>query len=122
MEQYTPPQRAVIVQLYIQNNFSIVKTQRAYRAKYRVKKAPSDHTIRHLHQKFLADLTAPDFFLWGFLKSKVYVNKPRTLEALKDNIRREMAAIEPETLQKVMENAEKRAIPPSALAVAIYAI
>ncbi|KYQ46877.1 hypothetical protein ALC60_14119 [Trachymyrmex zeteki] len=53
MEQYTPPQRAVIVQLYIQNNFSIVKTQRAYRAKYRVKKAPSDHTIRHLHQKFL---------------------------------------------------------------------
>jgi len=35
MEQYTPSQRAVIVQLYIQNNFSIVKTQRACRAKYR---------------------------------------------------------------------------------------
>lgn len=27
------------------------------------------------------DLTVPDFFLWGFLKSRVYVNKPQTLEA-----------------------------------------
>ena len=43
----------------------------------------------------------PDFFLWGYLKSKVYVNKPRTVE--------EIAAIPAEMLAKTMENATKRA-------------
>lgn len=55
------------------------------------------------------DLTAPDFFLWGFLKSRVYVNKPQTLAALKDNIRQECEDLSPEVLAKVMENALKRA-------------
>lgn len=55
------------------------------------------------------DLTPPDFFLWGYLKSKVYVRKPRTLAELRANIRREIRTISPETLAKVMENAEKRA-------------
>lgn len=55
------------------------------------------------------DLTAPDFFLWGYLKSKVYINKPKTLAQLKNNIRREIAAIPVEMLAKTMENAEKRA-------------
>lgn len=26
------------------------------------------------------DLTAPDFLLWGYLKSKVYSNEPETIE------------------------------------------
>ena len=52
------------------------------------------------------DLTPPDFFLWGYLKSRVYVNKPRTVEELKDNIREEIAAIPAEMLAKTMENAE----------------
>lgn len=55
------------------------------------------------------DLTAPDFFLWGFLKSKVYVNSPQTLEQLKENIRQEIANITPEILKNVMQNAIKRA-------------
>jgi hypothetical protein len=55
------------------------------------------------------DLTAPDFFLWGFLKSKIYANKPKTIEELKNNIRAEIAAISPETLANTMANAEKRA-------------
>lgn len=55
------------------------------------------------------DLTAPDFFLWGYLKEKVYVNKPRTLQELKNNIRDEIAAITPETLNNVMKNVIKRA-------------
>lgn len=54
------------------------------------------------------DLTPPDFYLWGYLKSKVYINKPRTLTQLKNNIRREIAAIPAEILVKTMENAEKR--------------
>jgi len=36
------------------------------------------------------DLTAPDFFLWGYLKSKVYITRPRALHALKENIREEI--------------------------------
>jgi len=55
------------------------------------------------------DLTAPDFFLWGFLKSKVYVNKPQTIQHLKDNIRHAIEEIQPEMLHDVMKNVLKRA-------------
>jgi len=48
------------------------------------------------------DLTAPDFFLWGYLKSKVYSNRPTDLHALKENIREEIAKLSEETLQAVM--------------------
>ena len=34
------------------------------------------------------DLTPPDYFLWGYLKGRVYLNKPRTIGALKANHRR----------------------------------
>lgn len=220
MDRFTPKQRAEIVTLYIENSRSIVLTQRAYRKKYRGKKAPSDNTIRRfvsnffehgtvgdrqhvvhqrprrsndlveavresvaqdptvsyrrraqhfrvskttmwrilrkdlslfpykvqLTQKILPtdcprcleygqtiaflqgkfpgrlvskrgdidwpprspDLTPPDFFLWGYLKSKVYANQPQTIDELKANIRAEIDAITPEMLGKVMANAEKR--------------
>jgi hypothetical protein len=55
------------------------------------------------------DLSAPDYFLWGYLKEWVYVNKPRTLEQLKENIRAEIRALEPQTLTNVMNNAIERA-------------
>ena len=32
------------------------------------------------------DLTPSDCFLWGYLKGRVYRNKPRTIDALKANI------------------------------------
>ena len=54
------------------------------------------------------DLTVPDFFLWGFLKSRVYVNKPETLESLKENIRQECENLSPEVLARVMKNAINR--------------
>ena len=41
----------------------------------------------------LPDLTAPDFFLWGYLKSKVYNNHPTDLYTLKENIREEIAKL-----------------------------
>jgi len=50
----------------------------------------------------LLDLTAPDFFLWGYLKSEVYSNRPTDLHALKENIREEIAKLSEETLQAVM--------------------
>src|SRR5258705_5063562 len=39
------------------------------------------------------DLSPPDFFLWGMLKGTVYGNKPRTLAALEDTIRREIGLV-----------------------------
>jgi hypothetical protein len=54
------------------------------------------------------DLSVCDFFLWGYLKARVYRDKPRDLEHLKRNIRREMAAIPKGMLQKVFANFVKR--------------
>jgi hypothetical protein len=56
----------------------------------------------------LPHLNARDFFLWGYLKSKVYEEKPRTTVDLKQNIRDEVAAISPTMLQRVMQNFQKR--------------
>ena len=39
------------------------------------------------------DLHPCDFFLWGYLKSKVYSNRPQSIEQLKDAIRQEIIAI-----------------------------
>lgn len=55
------------------------------------------------------DLTAPDFFLWGYLKDRVFRSKPRTLPHLRNNIQEEIQAIGPDTLRKVMEQAMERA-------------
>ncbi|GFW87702.1 hypothetical protein TNCV_4486671 [Trichonephila clavipes] len=50
------------------------------------------------------DLTPLDYFLWGYLKSLVYADKPQTLDYLEDNIRRVMANMRPQMLEKVIEN------------------
>jgi len=39
------------------------------------------------------DLSPCDFFLWCFLKSRVHVNRPRTLQDLKTNIQEEISNI-----------------------------
>ncbi|GFY25274.1 uncharacterized protein TNCV_2483941 [Trichonephila clavipes] len=50
------------------------------------------------------DLTPLDYFLWGYAKSWVYADKPQTLDHLEDNIRRVIADIRPQMLEKVIEN------------------
>ncbi|GFX43020.1 putative transposable element [Trichonephila clavipes] len=50
------------------------------------------------------DLTPLDYFLWGYVKSLVYADKPQTLDHLEDNIRRVIADIRPQKLEKVIEN------------------
>ncbi|GFU79262.1 putative transposable element [Trichonephila clavipes] len=50
------------------------------------------------------DLTPLDYFLWGYVKSLVYADKPQTLDHLEDNIRRVIADIQPQMLGKVIEN------------------
>ena len=54
------------------------------------------------------DLSACDFFLWGYLKSKVYVRKPRTVDDLKVFILEEFATVPQEKLVSVMQNLEER--------------
>ncbi|GFV27176.1 putative transposable element [Trichonephila clavipes] len=44
------------------------------------------------------DLTPQDYFLWGYVMSLVYANKPQTLDHLEDNIRRVTADIWPQML------------------------
>ncbi|GFY25598.1 uncharacterized protein TNCV_2487181 [Trichonephila clavipes] len=50
------------------------------------------------------DLTPLDYFLWGYVKSLVYADKPQTLDHLEDNIRRVIADIRPQMFEKVIEN------------------
>ncbi|GFV67457.1 uncharacterized protein TNCV_4621381 [Trichonephila clavipes] len=50
------------------------------------------------------DLTPLDYFLWGDVKSLIYADKPQTLDHLEDNIRRVIADIRPQMLEKVIEN------------------
>ncbi|GFS93815.1 putative DD41D transposase [Trichonephila clavipes] len=50
------------------------------------------------------DLTPLDYFLWGYVKSLVYADKPQTLDPLEDNIHRVIVDIRPQMLEKVIEN------------------
>ncbi|GFT70242.1 putative transposable element [Trichonephila clavipes] len=50
------------------------------------------------------DLTPLDYFLWGYVKSLVYADNPQTLDHLEANIRRVIADIRPQMLEKVIEN------------------
>ncbi|GFU45912.1 uncharacterized protein TNCV_5102171 [Trichonephila clavipes] len=49
-------------------------------------------------------LTPLDYFLWGYVKSLVYADKPQTLDPLEDNIRRVIADIRPQMLEKSSRN------------------
>ncbi|GFW41562.1 putative DD41D transposase [Trichonephila clavipes] len=50
------------------------------------------------------DLTPLDYFLLGYVKSLVYADNPQTLDHLEGNIRRVIADIRPQMLEKVIEN------------------
>jgi len=48
------------------------------------------------------------FFLWGYLKAKVYARRPGTIEQLKEALRQEVAAIPPAMTRKAMDNFRER--------------
>ena len=55
------------------------------------------------------DLTAPDFFLWGYLmEKKVFITSSQNLE--QERIRDAIREVQPETLQRVglMNNVQSR--------------
>ena len=49
------------------------------------------------------DLALCDFFLWGYLKSKVFEHRPQNTGELKEAIRQEIAAISPQMTARVMQ-------------------
>ena len=50
------------------------------------------------------DLTLCDFYLWGYLKYKVYARNPHTLDELKDYFRTEINLITEQQLMSGNEN------------------
>jgi len=54
------------------------------------------------------DLSTCDFFLWGYLKSRVYAHNPRTLNDLKEAIRQEIRPIDCQLLSRVMGDFKQR--------------
>ena len=50
------------------------------------------------------DFLMCDFFLWGYLKSRVYEGKPQTLEELKSAIRKQIGMINQEMLERAEAN------------------
>ena len=55
-----------------------------------------------------SDLNPCNFFLWGYLKSKVYSNRPQSIEQLKDAIHQEATAILHEMICRVIDNFRER--------------
>ena len=56
------------------------------------------------------DLNPLDFFLWGYLKKKVYKPLPSTLEELKDKIKREVRALPEVLVRKAVFSIKKRSV------------
>lgn len=50
------------------------------------------------------DLSPPDFFLWGYLKDRVYAGKPETITKLNETIREEIRPITRSVCKKVFDN------------------
>ena len=51
-----------------------------------------------------SDLTALDYYLWGAVKDKCYVNKPETIDPLLDNIREAIGEIQLHTIDNGLKN------------------
>lgn len=54
------------------------------------------------------DLNPMDYIVWGSVKDKVYKNKPKTEEELRQKIKMVMESIPPEQCQRAIENFDKR--------------
>ena len=49
-----------------------------------------------------------DYFLWGYLKGRVYIHKPRKLGELKDAIQQEVLTIDQQLLARAMDDFKRR--------------
>ena len=62
------------------------------------------------------DLTPMDFFLWGYIKDRVYKQKCHTLDQLRGRIRRAMRSISPDLCMRTCESVGRRLAECNALA------
>lgn len=92
-------------QLWFQQDGAIVHTARASMETLREMFHNSDVTWPSRSP----DLSPCNFFLWGYLKQKVYENRPHTTEELKESIRAEIQNNPLEMLCKTMDSVSQRA-------------
>jgi hypothetical protein len=57
------------------------------------------------------DLSPLDYMLWGYLKSKVYVNKPDTIQSLKAAIKKEMQRVSVAMIDRTIEDLQHTRLP-----------
>ena len=50
------------------------------------------------------DMSSCDYFLWGYLKGRVYTHKPRNLGELKDPILQDVLTIDQQLLAQAMDD------------------
>ena len=86
--------RAFIVEEYKKIGGSLVATQLAFRIRF----APGRRDAVPDRKRFIV----------GYLKAKVHEQRSQTLEALKEAIRQEVAAITPEMILKVTDSYRER--------------
>lgn len=87
-----PPHRAIVVQEWLKDQFG----DKFLTTKQWPPRSP--------------DLNPCDFFLWGYLKDKVYRKKYETIEELKEEIRNEIKKISKITLSAVFKDLKKRCL------------
>ncbi|KAL1509836.1 hypothetical protein ABEB36_004513 [Hypothenemus hampei] len=132
--EWTKVERAFAVEAFFSNGHSIIATQRAFRTRFNIAprgRVPDRRSIVSWVANFREigdvkkkkkktrlislrgdlqwparspDLAPCDFFLWGYLKSLVYNDRPRTLPHLKNNIRQAIANIPIDMLERVERN------------------
>ena len=94
MERLTIEQRVKVVEAYYENGKSNKNAFRALREYFGQHNRPTESAIAKN--------------LWGYLKSKVYANKPTTIQQLKDEIRRHIDEIEDQLCSDVIRNFDHR--------------
>jgi len=92
---------------YFQQDGATSRTSHASRAQ--IQSSSGDRFIsKGLCPRRSPDLTPPDNFLWGYLKGRVYRNKPRNTDALKANIAEEIQAVTADVLARTFQNMARR--------------
>ena len=103
--------RSFVVETFFTNSGSITATQRLFRTHFKLGRhdpVPSRNTILLWIKNFRKNGSALKRRSTGYLKSKVYTQRPRSVEELKDAIRHEIAAITPMMINRVIDNFHKR--------------
>ena len=124
MERYTLQQRIEIVKIHYKNSENFAETVRKVNTFLGCHEAPSRPAIVKLVKKFelLGQVsnvknrtrarrarTSLDFFLWNYVKYKVYADSPQSIQELKEKICAVIDELEPKMCENVMDNFIKRA-------------